>query len=69
MWSFSKAVQEIGKGAVQFKMLEPAKDAVDALDVVITSYSIHYTKLYEIPILSITLYSVRQNGIKENFQD
>ena len=29
MWSFSKAVQEIGKGAVQFQMLEPAKNAVE----------------------------------------
>lgn len=25
LWSFSKAVQEVGKGAVQFQMLEPSK--------------------------------------------
>jgi hypothetical protein len=34
MWSFSKAVQEIGKGAVQFQMLEPAKIALDTLKVI-----------------------------------
>ncbi|RXA18466.1 hypothetical protein EQO05_10770 [Methanosarcina sp. MSH10X1] len=34
MWSFSKAVQEIGKGAVQFQMLEPAKTALDTLKMI-----------------------------------
>ena len=34
MWSFSKAIQEIGKGAVQFQMLEPAQIALDALKMI-----------------------------------
>ncbi|AKB47892.1 hypothetical protein MSKOL_2115 [Methanosarcina sp. Kolksee] len=34
MWSFSKAVQEIGKGAVQFQMLESAKIALDTLKMI-----------------------------------
>lgn len=34
MWSFSKATQEIGKGAVQFQMLEPAKTALDTLKMI-----------------------------------
>jgi hypothetical protein len=34
MWSFSKAAQEIGKGAVQFQMLEPAKIAIDTLKII-----------------------------------
>lgn len=34
MWSFSKATQEIGKGAIQFQMLEPAKIALDTLKMI-----------------------------------
>jgi hypothetical protein len=34
MWSFSKAAQEIGKGAVQFQLLEPAKIALDYLKMI-----------------------------------
>ena len=34
MWSFSKAAQEIGKGAVQVEMLEPAKLAIDTLKMI-----------------------------------
>ncbi len=34
MWSFSKAVQEIGKGAVKFQMLESAKIALDTLRMI-----------------------------------
>lgn len=34
MWSLSKAVQEIGKGAVQFQMLESAKIALDTLKMI-----------------------------------
>lgn len=34
MWSFSKAAQEIGKGAVQFQILEPAKIAIDTLKMI-----------------------------------
>lgn len=34
MWSFSKAAQEIGKGAVQFQMLESAKIALDTLRII-----------------------------------
>lgn len=34
MWSFSKATQEIGKGAVQFQMLESAKLALDTLKII-----------------------------------
>ena len=34
LWSFSKAVQEIGKGAAQFQMLEAAKSAVETLEII-----------------------------------
>lgn len=34
MWSFSKAAQEIGKEAVQFETLEPAKIALDTLKMI-----------------------------------
>lgn len=34
MWSFSKAAQEIGKGTVQFQMLETAKLALDTLEMI-----------------------------------
>lgn len=34
MWSFSKAIQETGKGAVQFQMLESAKIALDTLKMI-----------------------------------
>ncbi len=32
--SFSKALQEVGKGAAQFQLLDTAKSAVDTLEII-----------------------------------